>query len=105
MQLPWQNGWKSMRRWGRSRLSCKTDQSLQVAWVSYPGLESHPSHELAKKYLVRGYGGVLSFGVRGGESAGTEVVDHLKLASNLAKYVNRPSKESRLGANCCSPVW
>lgn len=31
-----------------------------VSWVSYPGLESHPSHEIAKRYLKRGFGGVLS---------------------------------------------
>jgi O-acetylhomoserine/O-acetylserine sulfhydrylase len=56
----------------------------RVAWVSYPGLESHPSHEIAKKYLKRGFGCVLSFGVKGGEQAGVAVVDSLKLASNLA---------------------
>jgi len=54
----------------------------QVAWVSYPGLESHPYHERAKKYLVRGAGGVLSFGVKGG--VGSQVVDAFKLVSHLA---------------------
>lgn len=57
-----------------------------VAWVSYPGLESHQSHSLAKKYLPRGFGGVLSFGVKGGEAAGQQVVDGFTLISNLAKY-------------------
>jgi len=56
-----------------------------VAWVSYPGLESHASHQLAKKYLPRGFGGVLSFGVKGGATAGSQVVDGFKLVSNLAK--------------------
>ncbi|KAG0130259.1 Cys/Met metabolism PLP-dependent enzyme-domain-containing protein [Tuber indicum] len=56
----------------------------RVAWVSYPGLESHPSHEMAKKYLKRGFGGVLSFGLKGGEDRIVSVVDSLKLASNLA---------------------
>jgi O-acetylhomoserine/O-acetylserine sulfhydrylase len=56
-----------------------------VAWVSYPGLESHASHELAKKYLPRGFGGVLSFGAKGGAAAGSQVVDNFKLISNLAK--------------------
>jgi len=56
----------------------------RVAWVSYPGLQSHPSHQLAKKYLKRGFGGVLSFGVKGGREAGTTLVDNLKLASHLA---------------------
>lgn len=55
-----------------------------VSWVSYPGLESHPSHQLAKKYLPRGFGGVLSFGVKGGGKAGSQVVDNFKLISNLA---------------------
>ncbi|RPB26294.1 O-acetylhomoserine ami [Terfezia boudieri ATCC MYA-4762] len=60
------------------------DAHQQVSWVSYPGLESHPSHAMAKKYLRRGFGGVLSFGVKGGEEAGVTVVDNLKLVSNLA---------------------
>lgn len=58
-----------------------------VNWVSYPGLEDHPSHEAAKQYLQRGYGGVLSFGVKGGAAAGSQLVDGFKLISNLAKYV------------------
>ena len=61
------------------------ESNKNVAWVSYPGLESHPSHELAKKYLPRGFGGVLSFGVKGGGAAGSQVVDGFKLISNLAK--------------------
>lgn len=58
-----------------------------VSWVSYPGLEDHPNHVTAKRYLKRGYGGVLSFGVKGGAAAGSQVVDGFKLISNLAKYV------------------
>lgn len=60
------------------------ESNPNVSWVSYPGLESHPSHELAKKYLKRGFGGVLSFGVKGGGAAGSQVVDNFKLISNLA---------------------
>ncbi|MCJ1477345.1 Homocysteine synthase [Lambiella insularis] len=60
------------------------EQHEKVAWVSYPGLESHQSHQLAKKYLPRGSGGVLSFGVKGGQAAGSQVVDGFKLISNLA---------------------
>jgi O-acetylhomoserine/O-acetylserine sulfhydrylase len=60
------------------------EKNPHVAWVSYPGLESHPSHELAKRYLKRGFGGVLSFGVKGGGAAGSQVVDGFKLISNLA---------------------
>ncbi|KAF4314038.1 putative o-acetylhomoserine -lyase protein [Botryosphaeria dothidea] len=60
------------------------EQNPNVSWVSYPGLENHPSHQLAKKYLPRGFGGVLSFGVKGNADAGSQVVDNFKLISNLA---------------------
>ena len=62
------------------------EQHDKVAWVSYVGLESHPSHQLALKMLRRGiFGGMLSFGVKGSDPAvGSKVVDSLKLASNLA---------------------
>ena len=57
----------------------------KVAWVSYTGLQSHPSYELAKQLLRSGYfGGVLSFGIKGNADTGSKVVDSLKLASNLA---------------------
>ncbi|KZZ96858.1 Cys/Met metabolism, pyridoxal phosphate-dependent enzyme [Moelleriella libera RCEF 2490] len=60
------------------------ENSSYVSWVSYPGLESHPYHASAKKYLPRGAGGVLSFGVKGGAAGGSQVVDGFKLISNLA---------------------
>ncbi|KAI8065425.1 O-acetylhomoserine/O-acetylserine sulfhydrylase [Gongronella butleri] len=53
-----------------------------VAWVSYPGLESHAYHEIAKKYLRHGFGGVLTFGVKDGSIK--IFIDSLKLASHLA---------------------
>jgi O-acetylhomoserine/O-acetylserine sulfhydrylase len=57
----------------------------KVSWVLYPGLESHASHELAKKLLrPNSFGGVLSFGVKGDAAAGSLLVDSLKLASHLA---------------------
>ena len=56
----------------------------QVTWVSYPGLESHCYHERAKKYLKRGFGGVLTFGIQGGLTAGRKFIDSVKLASHLA---------------------
>ncbi|PKI85841.1 adenosylmethionine cyclotransferase [Malassezia vespertilionis] len=56
----------------------------KVAWILYPGLASHPSHELAKQYLKRGFGGVLSFGIKGSAQNASKLVDSLKLASNLA---------------------
>jgi O-acetylhomoserine/O-acetylserine sulfhydrylase len=56
----------------------------QVAKVNYPGLESAPTHALAKKYLKHGYGGVLSFELKGSKSGTTLFVDSLKLISHLA---------------------
>ncbi len=56
----------------------------RVSWVSYPGLESHPYHTAAKKYLRNGFGGVLSFGIAGGYEAGKRFIDHTRLLSHLA---------------------
>jgi len=60
------------------------EQHPQVSWVNYPGLESHPDHELAKKYLRNGFGAVLSFGIAGGYEAGKRFIDATRLASHLA---------------------
>jgi O-acetylhomoserine (thiol)-lyase len=59
-------------------------QHPDVAWVEYPGLEEHPYHAVAKKYLRHGFGGVLSFGLRGGYHAARTFIDNVKLASHLA---------------------
>jgi len=56
----------------------------EVLEVSYPGLESHPYHQNAKKYLKNGFGGVFGFSIKGGREAGIKFVDNLKLASHLA---------------------
>ncbi len=55
-----------------------------VTWVSYPGLATHPAHARAKRYLAGGFGGVLTFGVRGGADAARRVPSHTKLFSLLA---------------------
>jgi O-acetylhomoserine (thiol)-lyase len=56
----------------------------QVTWVSYPGLEDHPYHQRARKYLRNGFGGVLAFGIKGGYEAGKKFINGVKLASHLA---------------------
>jgi len=56
----------------------------QVVWVNYPGLESSPDHEIAKKYLKNGFGGVLSFKVKGGKEQADALVDQVQLISHLA---------------------
>lgn len=56
----------------------------QVATVNYPGLKSSPNHANAAKYLKRGFGGVLSFELKGSKEAATKLVDSLELISHLA---------------------
>jgi len=55
-----------------------------VEWVNYPGLPGHPHHQLAKKYLPKGAGAILGFGVRGGKAAGVKFINNVDLASHLA---------------------
>jgi O-acetylhomoserine (thiol)-lyase len=57
---------------------------LAVAWVKYPGLESHPDHHLAKRQLPNGAGAILSFGIKGGRKAGATLIERLKVFSHLA---------------------
>ncbi len=56
----------------------------RVEWVSYPGLETHPEHRNAIKYLKGGFGGVLTFGVKGGHAVARALIDRVKLFSLLA---------------------
>jgi len=55
-----------------------------VQSVSYSGLSSHPSYELAQKYLPKGQGAILTFEIKGGIEAGRQVINHVKLFSHLA---------------------
>ena len=58
--------------------------SDHVASVNYPGLPSSDYHELAKKYLTNGFGGVLSFEIKGGLEAAKKFINNIKLISHLA---------------------
>ncbi|WP_339784539.1 O-acetylhomoserine aminocarboxypropyltransferase/cysteine synthase [uncultured Imperialibacter sp.] len=83
---------------GIETLSLRLDRTVQNAlelaqWlekhplvesVNYPGLASSKYHALAKKYLKRGFGGVLSFKIKGGKANAEKFVDSLKLVSHLA---------------------
>ena len=55
-----------------------------VTWVNYPGLDDHPSHALAKKYLETGYGALIGFGIKGGLEAGKKFINSVELLSHLA---------------------
>jgi O-acetylhomoserine (thiol)-lyase len=56
----------------------------KVSWVNYPGLDSSPEKERVKKYLPRGSGAILGFGIKGGLEAGRKFIDSLELISHLA---------------------
>lgn len=60
------------------------ESNEEVTWVNYLGLESHPSHELAKKYLQNGFGSILTFGVKGGKEAGRNIIDNIEIWSHVA---------------------
>jgi O-acetylhomoserine (thiol)-lyase len=87
-----------------------------VTWVSYPGLEDHPSHDLAQKYLPKGAGAILGFGIKGGREAGQDFINQLKLFSHLANVGDAKSlaihpastthsqlSEEELGLAGCTP--
>ena len=76
----------------RVERTCENAQALadwleahpEVESVSFPGLKSHPSHDMANKYLLRGFGGVLSFKLKGGKERAEKFVNSLELISHLA---------------------
>jgi O-acetylhomoserine (thiol)-lyase len=55
-----------------------------VSWVNYPGLPSHKSYAMTQKYLSKGAGAILGFGIKGGREAGRRFIDSVKLCSHLA---------------------
>lgn len=56
----------------------------KVTWVRYPGLKDDPSHSVAERYLKRGFGGMVVFGIKGGRDAGEKFINSLQLFSHLA---------------------
>jgi O-acetylhomoserine (thiol)-lyase len=55
-----------------------------VNWVNYPGLPDNPTYHVASKYLKKGYGGIVGFGIKGGLEAGKKFIENVKLFSHLA---------------------
>jgi O-acetylhomoserine (thiol)-lyase len=90
------NSWQTIQ--GLETLSFRMDRHVQnaqavaefleahseVAWVKYPGLQSHPDHERAKRYFPKGTGAILGFGIKGGATAGQRFIERLQLFSHLA---------------------
>jgi O-acetylhomoserine (thiol)-lyase len=59
-------------------------QHPRVSWVTYPGLPDSAGHAVAAKYLKRGFGGLVGFGITGGLAAGRTFIDSVKLLSHVA---------------------
>lgn len=90
------NAWQTLL--GIETLSLRIDRHVQnaqavaeylekhpkVSWVKYPGLKSHPDYERARRYLPKGVGAILGFGIKGGAEAGSKFIDRLQLFSHLA---------------------
>lgn len=90
------NSWQTIQ--GIETLSLRMERHVQnaqavaeylekhpkVSWVTYPGLKSHPDHARAKRYLPKGAGAILGFGIKGGVAAGRKFIDSLQLFSHLA---------------------
>jgi len=76
----------------RMRRHCENAQNVAeflashpaVSWVNYPGLPSHPDYQRAKRYLPRGSGAIVGFGVKGGYEAAVKLIGAVKLFSHLA---------------------
>jgi O-acetylhomoserine (thiol)-lyase len=90
------NSWQTIQ--GIETLSLRMERHVQnaqavaeflekhpkVGWVKYPGLKSHPDYEQARKYLPKGPGAIMGFGVNGGLEAGKRFIESLQLFSHLA---------------------
>ncbi|MBP6178253.1 MAG: O-acetylhomoserine aminocarboxypropyltransferase/cysteine synthase [Anaerolineales bacterium] len=90
------NSWQTLL--GLETLNLRMDRHVQnaqavaeflekhpkVSWVKYPGLKSHPDYDRAKKYLPKGAGAILGFGIKGGAAAGKKFIESLQLFSHLA---------------------
>ena len=63
----------------------------RVSWVNYPGLKSSPYYQLAGKYLPRGQGAIIGFGIKGGLEAGKKFICSVKLLSHLANVLDAKS--------------
>lgn len=84
-----------LRQWKHSQNALEIAHYLKahpaVSWVNYPGLENHPSHELAKKYLKKGFGALLGFGIKGGIEAGKRFINSVELYSHVANILDAKS--------------
>ena len=90
------NSWQTIQ--GVETLSIRMERHVQnaqavaeylerhpnVSWVKYPGLKSHPDHEISKRYFPKGAGSIMGFGIKGGAEAGRKFIESLQLFSHVA---------------------
>lgn len=67
-----------------TKIALFLEKHAAVAWVKYPGLQSHADHALAQKQFPKGPGAMMSFGVKGGRMAGAKLIERLRVFSHLA---------------------
>jgi O-acetylhomoserine (thiol)-lyase len=65
-------------------VACYLEKHPKVSWVNYPGLKSSPEQQRVKKYLPKGTGAIIGFGIKGGAEAGKKFIESLELISHLA---------------------
>jgi len=70
------------------KLARHLEKHKAVAWVNYPGIESHADFARARKYLPNGQGAILGFGVKGGFDAAVKFINNVKMASHLANVLD-----------------
>lgn len=75
-----------------------------VAWVNYPGLPGHPCHERAKRYLTRGFGAIVGFGVRGGLEGGRRFIDAIRILCHVGSLGDARSLVMHPASTSHSPI-
>jgi O-acetylhomoserine (thiol)-lyase len=78
----------ALRMQRHSENAMKVSEFLQnhpaVIWVKYPGLKDSPNYSTASKYLKKGFGGMVVFGIKGGRKSGAAFIESLKMVSHVA---------------------
>lgn len=73
------------------KIAAFLEQNDAVEWVSYAELENHDSHELCQKYFPKGFGGLFTFGVKGGLDGGKTVINNIELFTHVTNFADSRS--------------
>lgn len=86
------DGWHDDRRQPLHQIAQHLKGHSRVSWVRYPGLPDDPAHATASRYLSRGFGGMVVFGIQGGYGAAVKLIDNIKLFFHLANVGDAKSR-------------